>query len=323
MAKQSINNFLVDYNKVVKIAFDKTYMELDPKFKGFAFAFNSGFVETVDFPITKFLSNIELFDGTRKHHTPADAFKFTVTNKVYDDSVDIDRMKMKRAAASASIIGLDMYTKQIESMGRAMKEHPYELMLDMLEAGDASTYGLTFDGQNFFDTTHSYDTAAGSQSNLLAGTGATTTALLSADLTSAMSAMNGFFYVQGAGSANSKKRKLNKEIKPTVVCPSELWGLFRDLQQSSQIANNSNIWQNAFELVSRPMTDANDWYLLNDASDISGKPFIVQTEEAATLDMPSENDDSVKEHNVYTFGARRSGATAYGAWWGAIQVTNS
>jgi phage major head subunit gpT-like protein len=113
-------------------------------------------------------------------------------------------------------------------MPQMAKDHPNELALDMLEVGDAATYGTTFDTQNLFDTTHDYATAAGTQSNLLTGTGVTVATVI-VDLGSAISALNAFYYKQG-GTANSKKRKLNKNMKLLVVCPDELFNVFETIR---------------------------------------------------------------------------------------------
>lgn len=115
----------------------------------------------------------------------------------------------ERAALANSMDGLNIYKQRIAELPIMVKDHPIEMALDMLEVGDASTYGTTFDAQNMFDTTHDYKDSAGTQNNIVTGSGATTVALLLADFQSAKARMNGFYYQQG-GSSNAKKRKLNR-----------------------------------------------------------------------------------------------------------------
>jgi phage major head subunit gpT-like protein len=321
MTTTTIKNFVEQYNIEVQTRFNKAYQELDPKLREMALTYNSGDVSSVDFPISKFTSQMREFDGNRVKRSLEDVLTHSVKNKEWDDSIVINRRDMKRAMSANNTFALDLYTKNIEALARGAKEHPFELMLDMLEAGDANTYGTTFDGQNFFDTTHDFSDSAGTQSNIVTGSGTTLTNV-SSDLNSAISAMVGFYFSQGDG--NSQKRKLNKgEIMPLVVCPSELYGVFDELREVDRVNNTSNRWRNRFELVSRPMTDTNDWYVLNVAQDGGVKPFLHQVEEEPVLETPNPDSDDSRNHKEYTYGIGGSYGVAYGAWWKAVQVTNT
>ena len=314
---------LAQFNIVARTEYNREYQLFEPKFSELMFEYESGPVESVDFPFFGFLQNMEEFTGTRDHQTFPDGFKFTVTNKEWDMAVDIKMKDMDRAAQINSLKGLNPYKQRISEMPKMAKDHPVELSFDMLEAGDGNSFGTTFDGQNLFDTTHDYSTVAGTQSNIVTGTGATTVALLIADLITAKTRMNAFNYDQG-GTGNAKKRKLNKGMdKLLVVCPDELWGLFEQVRTQEKLATGEdNPVKGTFDLVSRPFTDVNDWYLVNLTS-TTFRPFLYQVEKPTELDMPTASDESVRELKVATYGAYGRYNIAYGAWWTAIQVTNT
>ena len=318
-----VSDLLAEFNTVVNTGFNKSYEQFEPELKKLGYKYPSGPVETVNFIFMGFLGGLERFYGSRKHDTIPEGYKFPVTNVEWDKAVDIERRKMIRAAAAGSAVGLTTYKNNIMALGPMAKDHPYEMMLDMLEVGDASTYGLTFDGQNMFDTTHDYAIVAGSQSNLLSGTGETV-ALVYADLIAAKAAMNGFYYQQG-GTANSKKRKLNKTSnKLMVVCPDGLSSIFEAILGAEKIGNNTNLMKGKFQIVSRPFTDVDDWYLINlDDDGLGMSPFLLQMEEEPKLDNPQESDLSVRENGMYSWGVRYSGVQAYGAWWKAVMTTNT
>jgi len=322
-----INEVVEKFNVVANTAYNKAYQELEPELKSLAYEFDSGDVKETTFPVTRIFSNTHLFTGDREHRNPADAWLFSIVNKEYDDSVDILRRDLMRAARANNITGLDLYTGSIEAMAEGAKENPFESLLTMLEFGDASTYGTTFDGQNFFDTTHDFNNAAGTQSNLLTGTGFTLATLLT-DLKAAMAAMDGFTLTMNPESSlNAKLRKLNNKTgKYLVVCSPKLKPLFNDLRMMEVIGNDgatTNTLRNTFEVVSRPFTDANDWYLL-DVAETRIKPFNISMEERPKLETPEMNEQQLREHKMMTWGIEGfSYGIGYGAWWKAVMTTNA
>ena len=316
-------DLIAQFNVVARTDYNRDYQAFEPKFQDLLFEYESGPVESVSFPFFGFLQGMEVFTGSRKHQTFPDGYKFVVTNKEWDMAVDIPRKDIERAANQGSLKGLNPYKQRISSMAIQAKDHPVELAFDMLEAGDASTYGTTFDAQNFFATTHSYSTVAGTQSNILTVGSGVSIANLMTDFLAAMARMQGFSYAQG-GTTSAKKRKLNKSMdRLLVVCPDELYGKFWALKTQANLATGeSNPVFNKFDLVSMPFSDANDWYLLNlDSSQF--RPFLYQVELPVELDMPTPQDDSARENKVYTYGAYGRYNVAYGAWWTAIMIQNT
>lgn len=321
-----VKALLALFNIAAKTDFNREYQKVEPQIDGLLYEYPSGPVETMNFPFFGFLKGMEEFTGTRKHQSFPEGYKFTITNKEWDMGVEIKAADIERAANVGNISGLQIYKQRIAEMPQIAADHPFELALDMLEVGDASTYGTTFDGQNMFDTTHNYGTSAGTQSNIVTSGSGTSAANLITDLTTAITRMNSFYYMQdeASGTSNSKKRKLNKKMKLLVVCPDELYGTFEQVRTQRILASGEeNPMMGRFELVSRPFTDVNDWYLINiDKSDNLGA-FLLQMEKPAQLETPSVTDESYKNNKRFQWGAYARYNVAYGAWWKAVQVVNS
>ncbi|MCA9405057.1 MAG: Mu-like prophage major head subunit gpT family protein [Candidatus Omnitrophica bacterium] len=318
-------DLVAEFNVVARIEYNRAYQEFSPKFNDLLYEYESGPVAESSFPFFEFLKGMEEFTGTRTHQTFPSGYKFTVQNKEWDMAVDIYRKDWERASnmGAMRLKGLNPFKLRISEMPKIAKDHPIELAFDMLEAGDASTYGTTFDLQNFFDTTHNYGVVAGTQSNLLTGTG-TTEANVEADLSSVAQAFDGFYYAQG-GTGNAKRRKLNKNWDGTmrIVCPIGLGETFRKLNTKDRLSNGeSNPWKGRLDVVTKHFTDTNDWYAVL-VDDPIFRPFLYQVEMPVELDMPTLQDDSYREHKKLSYGAYGRYNVAYGAWWKAIQVANS
>ncbi len=311
------------FNIAARTEYNRSYQAFDPKFKELMFEYESGPVETVNFPFFSFLTGMEAFTGSRTHQTFPDGYKFTVSNKEWDMAVDIPMKDIDRAANVNSITGLNIYTQRIAEMPVQAKDHPAELAFEMLEAGDASTYGYSFDGQTFFATTHNYGTTSGTQSNVITSGSGTSVANLITDLDRCLAALNGFYYNQG-GTSNGKKRKLNSSLdKFLVVCPDELFATFNKVRTQARLSSGEdNIWYNRFDISSRPMTDTGDWYLVV-LGDRQFRPFLYQVEKPVELDLPTLQDEGARERKTLTYGAYGRYNIAYGAWWKAIMVQNS
>ncbi len=321
------SDLLAQFNIIVRTEYNRNYQEFEPKFSELLYEYQSGPVETVIFPFFLFLKTMEEFTGSRKHQTFPLGFKFTVTNKEYDMSVDIPRKDIDRAANTEKMHGLNPYKQRIAEMPRMAKDHPIELSFDMIEAGDANTFGTTFDGQNLYDTTHNYGTTSGNQNNIVTGTGVTA-ATIHADILKAMGRFQTFTYQQGGvavgSTVSSQVRKLNKSMnKILIVAPNELFGVLFDLKNKDRLATGeSNTLKGRFDFTTLPFADANDWYI-NILDDPQFRPFLYQVEKIPELDFPTLQDESARERKVLTWGMYGRYAVAYGAWWTTIQVTNS
>ncbi len=317
-------DLLAQFNVKARTEYNRVYQEFDPKFKNLLFEYESGPVETMNFPFFGFLKGMEAFSGSRKHQTFPDGYKFTVVNKEWDMSVDIPRKDIERAANINSIQGLNPYALRIAEMPVLAKDHPVELAFDMIEAGDASTYGTCFDGQNFYATTHDYGTAAGTQSNIITQGSGVSVANLITDLTRVLSRFKTFTYQQGGDTSTSKRRNLNKTMDNLlVVCPNELFGVFDQVRTQDRLASGeTNPMKGRFDLVALPFSDTTDWYVIILDSP-TFRPFLYQIEKPVELDMPTVQDEGARERKVFTYGAYGRYNVAYGAWWTSIMVQNT
>jgi hypothetical protein len=77
------------------------------------------------------------------------------------------------------------------------------------------------------------------------------------------------------------------------------------------------------EIVTRPFTDTNDWYVI-DVSDASQKPFLISMEDEGRLRTPADNPEALANLQAlrYAFNGISYGI-GYGAWWKACMVANS
>lgn len=321
-----VKALLALFNVAARTEFNRAYQTVEPMIKGMIYEYPSGPVESMKFPFFGFLKGMAEFTGTSDFQEFPDGYSFDVTNKEWQMGVTVKSADIDRAANVGNISGLSIYKQRIGEMPQQAADHPYELALDMLEVGDASTYGTCFDGQNLFDTTHNYGTSAGTQSNIITAGSGVTAAHIITDLTTAITRMNAFYYVQAevGNTSASKKRKLNKKLKLLVVCPDELFGVFEQVRTQRILASGEeNPMMGRFELVSRPMSDTNDWYLINvDASDNLGL-FLYQVEKPVEMEYPSVSDESYKNNKRFHWNAYGRYNVAYGAWWKGVQVVNS
>lgn len=318
-------NVIAQFNVVARTEYNKRYQTYEPNLRDLLFEYQSGAVGSVDFPFFQFLDQMEEWKGERKVQTFPDGFTFSVQNKEWDMAVKIKRRNFIRAANQVTNVlrGLDPYRLRISELGTSAGDHPVDLALNMLVNGETSTFGTTFDGQNFFDTTHSYDVVAGTQDNIITGSGVTA-ANIETDFLSSISRLDSFNFTQAPNAAFP--RKLNKSMKNMnllVIAPTQLRGIFWKLQENGlSTAGETNILQNKFELDTLNFSDANDWYLILRDEPIF-RPFLYQIEEAPAIDTPNPNDESVRNLQELIYGVHGSYNVAYGSWWKAIKIKNT
>lgn len=72
----------------------------------------------------------------------------TIANMDWEVSMDVNR----RDLSKDSLLGI--YKSRIQEMANEIINHPLERALAFIDAGHATTYGLAYDGQLFFDDDH-------------------------------------------------------------------------------------------------------------------------------------------------------------------------
>ena len=193
------------FNLSANTQFSKNQIEFNPMLKDLAYKYNSGAISESFFYVNLLFSSHGDFKGTASYKKINELVKQSISNVEKEVvGVEILRREFVRAQQANSISGLSMYLNSIGNLAIEAKNAPFEDAIDLLEQGETNAFGTCFDNQNLHATTHSYSAAAGSQSNLLTGTG-TTTAQISVDIKSAMNAMNSFFYQTDQKDGSAKK----------------------------------------------------------------------------------------------------------------------
>jgi hypothetical protein len=321
------------FNLSAETQFSKNQIEFNPMLKDIAYKYNSGAISESFFYVNLLFSTHGDFKGTASYKKINELVKQSISNREKEvEGIEILTRDFKRAQQANSISGLSMYITAIGNLAIEAKNAPYEDSIDLLEQGETNTYGTCFDNQNLYSTTHNYGAVAGTQSNLLTGTG-TTTAQISVDLKSAMNAMNSFYYQtdQNDGSAK-KKRKLNGRLatpKFTVYCNSQLRAQFEDIRNGAllvtdtNVATQTNTLRNAFDIVDHPFDDVNDYYIM-ESSEPTVKPILISSEDEGSLIMPEDNPQALNNLRTLRYGHKDlSYGLGYGAWWKTVKIKNS
>lgn len=188
-------------------------------------------------------------------------------------------------------------------------KHPEKLMVNLLIDGDVN---LAYDGIAFFSDVATPRTI----DNALAGTGATTLALLQADLIAALVAMAQFTDDQG---------EIIGIVGDTIVCPVALQFLFEQLVYSKASptaaggVDTLNPFSSRFDVIGDPRLDAddaNDWYLLCTKDII--KPLVYQKRQAGKTNF--EKTNHTKD---WVFSADYRGNGGYGLPHLAVKTSNT
>lgn len=227
---------------------------------------------------------------------------YDLTNKTYAQAISARREDLE----DDQVGGILQRAQDLTVRGRLF---PQKLLLDEIVAN-----GTTYDGQAFFSVSHQTG-SSGIQSNLLTGTGIALTDL-ELDFNTAFQSMLDFQDATG-----NPIHETDVTIRPLVLCPTALFGLFRQLQNAAIINNTTNTLQGVFDLVSSArLTDADDWYMFNTGSTI--KPFVLQQRQALALESLQSDSDLGVLKERYAWKIRWRGRVGYGFWTAAVKTTN-
>ncbi|MBI5815893.1 MAG: Mu-like prophage major head subunit gpT family protein [Nitrospinae bacterium] len=197
---------------------------------------------------------------------------------------------------------LGLFTPLLESLARAAKLHPAELLAAILKAGETN---LAFDGKPFFATDHP-NGAQTPFSNLFAATA------LTADNYGAVRAAM-MSYINDAGNPLGI-------IPDTLIIPPQLEKVARSILTADVIigdatagGSQSNVWKNSANLLLAPeLADhPTEWYVacLNRPL----KPFIYQLRQAPEfVSLTAPDDDNVFMRKEYLYGVDYRGNVGYG-----------
>lgn len=232
------------------------------------------------------------------------SYEYTIKNKKWQEGFAVDNDYLEDVKADSMLSG-DLQSK-IKGMAVDFADHKDERINDLIIAN-----GNAFDGTAMFSDTRPNIVDGDGLDNIVTGTGITL-ALIQADLKSAMTQLKGM---------KIKGKPVNKNAKPIVLIPTQLWSLMNELRTSQTIiiggASQSNDLQNTFEIIENydQETTNNDWYLVNGNSKM--KPFIIQNREEPKM---IEIDDQKKDVKFYNWKARYD--AGYGNPLSIVKVNN-
>ena len=242
--------------------------------------------------------------GTR-HVTPLSDTGYTLNNTVYTATIEVKRTDLDDNQ-SGSI------RRRIQQMAATASAHVNKLIINALIDG---TSDACYDGTAFFGNSHTARAdEGGTQDNLLAGSGVTTSAIAT-DFAASKAAILGYvsengepFHGDGAGSF-------------AVVAPPALEKNFREVLGASMISQTSNMQAGMADLIISPrLSDANDWYMLRTDS-LRG--LIFQERDALEFSSLETNTESAFMREIYSYGVRARYAAGYGFWQCATKSVNS
>lgn len=213
---------------------------------------------------------------------------FVIKNRDFEATVAIDRNDIEDDA-----IGL--YRPMLEQLGESAKQHPDELIFDLLINGFSST---CFDGKNFFATDHP-------NGELSAWSNTGTDTLSATAYQNARAGMMSF--------VNEEDRPL-RIIPNFLIVPPQLEGTAREILRADKAANGeTNIWKDSADLLVAPELAANPicWFLADLRR--AAKPFIFQSRrDPQFVALDKVQDENVFMRKEYIYGVDYRGNAGYG-----------
>lgn len=230
---------------------------------------------------------------------------FVIANREWEDSVEFEKNDIDDDR-------LGLATELARDFGTEAMLHPDELLLEALVAGETTA---CFDGQNFFDTDHSWGDS-GSQSNDLSYAAASGTAPTAEEFKAAFHQsrveMLGFKNDQGKKLIRPVLRGANKFI---CLVPLELQEAAENGLNATLISTGgSNVVIDRPEIIPCPsLTDSTKFYtfLMEGAL----KPFVFQKRRPVRTPVWKGMDDPETKMLKMMTDARYN--VGYLAWWKA------
>ncbi len=229
-------------------------------------------------------------------------FDYSLATKDWESTIEVDRNDIEDDT-------LGLYGPAIQMLGIRAKQFPDKRLSQQRVANP-----LCYDGKALYATDHQ-EGDSGAQSNLLTGTGVTTTTVR-ADFYAALKALETF--KDDKGEPFIEGGVDNKDVIATI--PPALRQVFEDLNNpgpGSTVAKTDI----PFEVDSR-LTDVNDWYL--DFVGYPIKPFLKLNRKDISfvaLDNP-ETTETVFMRKKFYYGVEGRGDIMPGFYQFTVKTTN-
>jgi phage major head subunit gpT-like protein len=223
---------------------------------------------------------------------------FSIANKKYESTISV----------KSDTLDDDQYGQillQVQSLGETVRSYKEECAYTMFTNGDVATYGLCYDGNEFFDEHHKEGTYyTTDQSNIGTDT------LSQASLSKARATMIGF--------RDDRGNKLNRVADTLIVSP-DLADLAIQLTKSATVdaSGNINVNQDRYKILVTPFFPDSDSWILARTSGVM-RPLIYQNRQDAVFQALEGNTEIGFMRDEYLYGVKARFAFGYGDWRNAI-----
>lgn len=236
---------------------------------------------------------------------------YTLQNKIFEQTVGISRTDVEDDL-------LNLYAPIAQMMGQQAAEWPDDQMTTVLEAGGST---VTFDGANFFSTSHPIDTAGeittSTQSNLFASYpfGASNFAAVRA----AMRNLKGRDNKPLGMNINAVMLPPALESDGLQLANSEF--IVATFGANAATGGQTNVLKGSFTpIINAKLTSATTWYGFDNRWPL--KALIWQLRMAPEFALKvAPTDENVFNEDQYLMGVRARGAGGYGLYFMACKAT--
>ena len=250
----------------------------------------------------------------------------TVTNKDWDTAVEISEKDLRRDKTS-------QVRRRIAELASRVSQHQKKLVSQQIVAGAASTYGTSYTGSTFFNSTHVYgpnstndntidvDISALPTGDTTGSHGSITAPSVGEAALSIQAATNQFY-----GFLDSEGEPINEDLTSFIImAPTTLSAVLQSAIAKDTMAQGMSNPLTRDGLTYRVIANArlNTWTdkFVVFATNTLVKPFILQVELQPTISAQAEGSHVAFERKAHKYAVDWSGNVRYFAPDKAVLVT--
>jgi len=240
-------------------------------------------------------------------------YPFRIDNKDWESTLEIKRKDLQRDKTGQ----LTMRTAQF---AQRAAEHEEKLLSQMIDAGDASTYGTAYDGANFFSDSHSVGASGTIDNNIDFNVG-TATAPTSTEMSAAiMAAIQTLYsFKDDTGEPTNQNEKEFVIMVPTVFWSAAITAVTKDRLSANADNPLLNIGLGLSVIQNPRLTWTTKFAVF--ASGGASKALIVQEESAPEVEVLAEGSDWAFHNQSHLYSLIKSGNVGYGRFDKAVLTT--
>jgi phage major head subunit gpT-like protein len=257
-----------------------------------------------------------------RHEEVLNKYTLSISNHPYEATmaVSIDDLRRDRSGLLA---------QRLQQLGERAVTHWNTLASTFIDNATASTSGLAYDGELFFDTDH--PESGTSQSNDLTST--EIPAANCSDPTFPTSTEAANIINQAVGYAmtltDDKGEPINQDVAGGIIMCSE-YGIYAAMRQAvslpflaSGITNPTQGLTGNFEVIYNPRLTAADEVMFFFDGGASDRPLILQEEQPITPRMIGAGSEEEFKYRRHVIGIDAVRGIGYGRWQRALYVATS